>query len=144
MTFTVPEPDEPTSLVDLASTTATEASIPSPVVTNSAESTSEPATGTVEAIDPGRHLSTQTEYPWRTALLHGGGIFLSFLLAVASILGDSHVQGFINAYVPGQAAGVIGFGVFCGTLAALLSRIANLSKVAALRTRLGIGPVPKS
>lgn len=143
MTFTLPEPrdDAPEAgVVPAAAEEADQTATPEDVVD---ESPSAPVTGSTPAIEPSRHLATQTEYPWRTALLHGGGIFVSFLLAVASILADPHVQTFINTYVPGQAAGVIGFGIFCGTLAALLSRIANLTKVAQLRTRLGIGPVPK-
>jgi hypothetical protein len=101
------------------------------------------ATGSVPAIEPGRHLSTQTEYPWRTAILHGGSTTIASLVAVASILGDERVQNFINTYVPGQAAGVIGFGIFCGLLAGTLSRIANLPAVAALRTKIGLGPIAK-
>jgi hypothetical protein len=39
---------------------------------------------------------------------------------------------------------VVGFGVFCGGLAVLLKRIANLPAVTDLLVRLGIGPIPKS
>jgi hypothetical protein len=102
-----------------------------------------PATGSVPAIESSRHLATQTEYPWRTAILHGGSTTIASLVAVASILGDERVQNFINTYVPGQAAGVIGFGIFCGLLAGTLSRIANLPAVAALRTKIGLGPIAK-
>lgn len=138
MTFTTPEP-APKSLADIAADFES-AQTPEPVETVPAEPV---PTGSVPAIEPSRHLSTQTEYPWRTALVHGGGTAIAVLVAFASILGDGHVQGFIARYVPGQAAGVLAFGVFCGTLAGVLSRIANLTKVAALRTRLGIGPIPK-
>lgn len=139
MTFTTPEP-APKSLADIAADFES-AQTPEPV--EESDIVESPPTGSVPAIEPSRHLSTQTEYPWRTALVHGGGTAIAVLAAIASIFSDRHVQSFVAHYVPGQVAGVLAFGVFCGTLAGALSRIANLTKVAALRTRLGIGPIPK-
>lgn len=87
------------------------------------------------------HLATQSIYPWRTALRAGGATLIGVELAAAAA---SPVIGpFVDRYIPGAGASVVGFGVFCGTLAALTNRVSNLPAVTSLLTRLGIGPVPK-
>lgn len=99
-------------------------------------------TGTTPAVESGRHLATQTQYPWRTAVRSGVGVLLLFLIAAAAA---SPVIGpWVDHYVPGAGAGVIGFGVFCGSLALLIKRVGAIPAVAALFVRLGVGVVPKS
>jgi hypothetical protein len=88
------------------------------------------------------HRATQVVYPWRSAF--GAGVAtLTAILATAAAVSPL-VGPFVDRYVPGAGAGVVGFGVFCGGLAVLLKRIANLPAVTDLLVRLGIGPIPKS
>jgi hypothetical protein len=88
-----------------------------------------------------RHAATQVRYPWRSAIGAGVATLTAVLVAVAAA---SPVVGpFVDRYVPGAGAGVVGFGVFCGGLAVIIKRIANLPAVTDLLVRLGIGPIPK-
>jgi hypothetical protein len=88
------------------------------------------------------HRASQVAYPWRSALGAGVATLTAVLVAVAAV--SPLVGPFVDRYVPGAGAGVVGFGVFCGGLAVLLKRIANLPAVTDLLVRLGIGPIPKS
>jgi hypothetical protein len=89
-----------------------------------------------------RHAATQVQYPWRSAIGAGVATLTAVLVAVAAA--SPLIGPFVDRYIPGAGAGVVGFGVFCGALAVLLKRLANLPAVTDLLVRLGIGPIPKS
>lgn len=143
MTFTTPEP-APSSLSDLASTTATANSILSPVVTNSAE----PATGTVPAVEVSKHLATQTEFPTRTAIRAGVTSFLSTVAlgAAAAIAAAPYAAKAAEKILPGTPVGadILATAAVIGVIATTVNRISNLAPVAKFLTSLHIGPVPKN
>lgn len=87
------------------------------------------------------HRATQVRYPWRSAIGSGIATFTAILVAVAAA--SPMVGPFVDRYVPGAGGGVLAFGLFCGGLATLVKRLANLPAVTDLLVRLGIGPVPK-
>jgi hypothetical protein len=87
------------------------------------------------------HRATQVVYPWRSAIGAGVATLTAVLVAVAAA--SPLVGPFVDRYVPGAGAGVVGFGIFCGGLAVLLKRLANLPAVTDALVRLGIGPIPK-
>lgn len=89
-----------------------------------------------------RHAATQVKYPWRSAVGSGLSTLTAVLVAVAAA--SPLIGPFIDRYIPGGGAGVLAFGVFCGGLATLVKRLANLPAVTDLLVRLGIGPLPKS
>lgn len=88
------------------------------------------------------HLAaTQTIYPWRSALRAGGATLIGFLLAAAAA--SPIIGPFVDHYIPGAGAGLVAFGVFCGALAGLINRVANLPTVTSFLTSIHLGPVPK-
>jgi hypothetical protein len=100
-------------------------------------------TTTLEARKARRaqHVATQVRYPWRSAVGAGLATFVAVLAAASAA---SPVIGpFVDRYIPGAGGGVVAFGVFCGGLALLIKRVANLPAVTDLLVRLGIGPIPK-
>jgi hypothetical protein len=106
-------------------------------------SISEPSGTTLVVPKKPEHLATQVVYPWRSALRAGGATFVGFLLAVAAITADPVFDAFVGKYVPGGGGGVVAFGVFCGALAGLINRLANLKKVSTFLTAIHLGPIPK-
>ena len=137
MTDPVPTFSEPASAA-LPSVPLTET--PAAIVQTPAAITT-PAETTIVVPKKPEHLATQSVYPWRTAVRTGGAALVGFELAAAAA---SPVIGpFVDRYIPGAGATVIGFGVFCGALAALTNRIANLAPVSSFLTSIHLGPVPK-
>lgn len=98
----------------------------------------------VEATRAGRHLSTQTEFPWRTSIRSGIATLLLVLSAAAAVTAYPPVGVFVARYFPDALPTVLGVGVFCGALATLVKRIGSIPAVAKLFVRLGLGVVPKS
>lgn len=89
-----------------------------------------------------QHVATQVRYPWRSAL--GSGLATLAAVLTAAAAASPLIGPFVDRYVPGAGGGVVAFGVFCGGLALLLKRLANLPAVTDALVRLGLGPVPKS
>lgn len=91
---------------------------------------------------PAHLAATQTVYPWRASLRAGAAALVGFELAAAAA---SPVIGpFVDHYIPGAGATVVGFGLFCGGLATLTNRVINLPAVARFLTSIHLGPTPKS
>lgn len=97
----------------------------------------------VVSVPTGKHLATQTEYPWRNSLINGGVTTVAVLAAIAGGLSDPTVQALVNRYVPGQSATILGFGVFCGAVVTAIHRITNIPQVQTLFVRLHVGVIPK-
>lgn len=108
------------------------------------QASAQPWPGPSLQTKPGKHLATQTQYPWRTSIRTGVATFVLFLGAVAAISADPTVGAFLSAHFPDLLPRVLAIGAICGALAGVIKRIGSIPQVAQLFVRLGLGVIPKS